>query len=215
MRERYRLSCVTRRSRRSLRSTGRARKQPGPKSGIWLAVVRNGVLVESRRAGDPRRGHRLSCRAPTPPARRGLRLLVRRAGVVRPRAGMHDDRRRLGARGSRRRALARARRRRRSGATAATCPATQRFRRCEQRYPNAKSIFQLVGNGQVGAGSVRGMPLVARLRAAGLAIWPFDAPGRTHRVRDLPVGAAQALADHDAGPFEQRARARRGRVPRA
>ena len=40
--------------------------------------------------------------------------------------------------------------------------------RCEDALSRrAKSIFQLVGNGQVGAGSVRGMPLLARLRAAG------------------------------------------------
>ena len=55
----------------------------------------------------------------------------------------------------------------------------QRFRACELRlraagFP-AKSIFQLVGNGQVGAGSVRGMPLLARLRAEGFTIWPFEA----------------------------------------
>jgi hypothetical protein len=55
-------------------------------------------------------------------------------------------------------------------------PREQRFRRCELRYPTAKSVFQLVGNGQVGAGSVRGMPLLAQLRARGVAIWPFDAP---------------------------------------
>jgi hypothetical protein len=55
----------------------------------------------------------------------------------------------------------------------------RRYRRCEERlraagFP-AKSIFQLVGNGQVGAGSVRGMPLLARLRAEGFTIWPFEA----------------------------------------
>ena len=56
--------------------------------------------------------------------------------------------------------------------------AAKRFRACETRlrmagYP-PKSVFQLVGNGQVGRGSVRGMPQLARLRAAGFAIWPFD-----------------------------------------
>ena len=54
----------------------------------------------------------------------------------------------------------------------------KRFRACETRlraagFP-AKSVFQLVGNGQVGRGSVRGMPHLARLRADGFAIWPFD-----------------------------------------
>jgi hypothetical protein len=58
-------------------------------------------------------------------------------------------------------------------------PLERRYRRCEERlraqgFP-AKSIFQLVGNGQVGAGSVRGMPLLARLHAEGFTVWPFEA----------------------------------------
>jgi hypothetical protein len=69
-------------------------------------------------------------------------------------------------------------------------PREQRFRACEVRlraagFP-AKSIFQLVGNGQVGAGSVRGMPLLARLRASGFAIWPFDAPRERTVVEIYP-----------------------------
>jgi hypothetical protein len=65
-----------------------------------------------------------------------------------------------------------------------TVPVEQRFRACElelQRNGYApKSVFQLVGDGQVGAGSVRGMPHLAHLRAAGFAIWPFD--GARERV---------------------------------
>lgn len=38
-----------------------------------------------------------------------------------------------------------------------------------------KSTFQLSGAGSVGTGSLRGFPLLARLRAAGWSIWPFDA----------------------------------------
>ena len=37
-----------------------------------------------------------------------------------------------------------------------------------------KSTFQVSGAGSVGAGSIRGFPVLARLRAAGFAIWPFD-----------------------------------------
>jgi hypothetical protein len=37
-----------------------------------------------------------------------------------------------------------------------------------------KSVFQLVGAGQVGPGSIRGMPMLRRLRARGFAVWPFD-----------------------------------------
>ena len=57
-------------------------------------------------------------------------------------------------------------------------PSEQRFRACEVALQGMgyapKSVFQLVGNGQVGAGSVRGMSHLARLRADGFAIWPFD-----------------------------------------
>ncbi len=44
-------------------------------------------------------------------------------------------------------------------------------------YP-AKSTFQVGGAGSVGTGSIRGMPHLLTLRAAGGAIWPFDPVGR-------------------------------------
>lgn len=37
-----------------------------------------------------------------------------------------------------------------------------------------KSTFQVSGAGSVGAGSLRGFPVLARLRAAGFSVWPFD-----------------------------------------
>lgn len=37
-----------------------------------------------------------------------------------------------------------------------------------------KSVFQLVGSGQVGPGSLRGIPMLRELRADGFAVWPFD-----------------------------------------
>jgi hypothetical protein len=37
-----------------------------------------------------------------------------------------------------------------------------------------KSTFQVGGNGSVGTGSIRGWPVLARLRREGFAIWPFD-----------------------------------------
>jgi hypothetical protein len=42
--------------------------------------------------------------------------------------------------------------------------------------PNAKSVFQVGGAGAVGTGSLRGFPLLRRLRAEGFSIWPFDPP---------------------------------------
>jgi len=65
-------------------------------------------------------------------------------------------------------------------------PVERRFRRCEVDLTPAKSIFQLVGNGQVGAGSVRGMPLLVRLRDRGFAIWPFDPAGDRTVVEIYP-----------------------------
>jgi Protein of unknown function (DUF429) len=41
-----------------------------------------------------------------------------------------------------------------------------------------KSTFQIGGAGSVGTGALRGFPVLARLRAAGFAIWPIDAPTR-------------------------------------
>jgi len=37
-----------------------------------------------------------------------------------------------------------------------------------------KSTFQVSGAGSVGAGSLRGFPVLHRLRTAGFAVWPFD-----------------------------------------
>ena len=41
-----------------------------------------------------------------------------------------------------------------------------------------KSTFQIGGAGSVGTGSLRGFPVLARLRDAGFAVWPMDAPAR-------------------------------------
>jgi hypothetical protein len=37
-----------------------------------------------------------------------------------------------------------------------------------------KSVFQIGGAGAVGTGSLRGMPILHRLKSAGFSIWPFD-----------------------------------------
>ena len=61
------------------------------------------------------------------------------------------------------------------------------FRATEQSlsgaYGRPKSVFQVGGAGAVGTGSIRGMPLLARLRKAGFAIWPFNFLTRTARIR--------------------------------
>lgn len=52
------------------------------------------------------------------------------------------------------------------------------FRRTEQAASEPtgsqpKSVFQIGGPGHVGTGSIRGMPHLSNLRAAGFSIWPF------------------------------------------
>lgn len=75
-------------------------------------------------------------------------------------------------------------------------PPDQRFRRCEVALAPAKSIFQLVGNGQVGAGSIRGMPLLTRLRERGFAIWPFDASADRTAFEIYPSRLRRFAAAH-------------------
>ena len=48
------------------------------------------------------------------------------------------------------------------------------LRRTEACFRGARSVFQIGGAGSVGTGSLRGMPFLTELRAAGYSIWPFD-----------------------------------------
>ena len=52
--------------------------------------------------------------------------------------------------------------------------------------PAAKSVFQVGGAGSVGTGSLRGWPLLRRLRAEGFAVWPFDDPRPPTAVEIFP-----------------------------
>ena len=67
------------------------------------------------------------------------------------------------------------------------------FRRTESRASqehegvNPKSVFQIAGPGAVGTGSIRGMPHLAKLRAAGFAIWPFHEPHTPLEIRSPVV----------------------------
>ncbi|TAK60438.1 MAG: DUF429 domain-containing protein [Dehalococcoidia bacterium] len=49
-----------------------------------------------------------------------------------------------------------------------------------------KSVFQIGGAGAVGTGSIRGMPVLHRLREGGFGVWPFDAPARATAVEIYP-----------------------------
>ncbi len=54
------------------------------------------------------------------------------------------------------------------------------FRQCEREAPAGKrlplSSFQIGGAGAVGTGTLRGMPMLGRLRETGWSVWPFDPP---------------------------------------
>ena len=70
-----------------------------------------------------------------------------------------------------------------------------------------KSVFQVGGAGSVGTGSIRGMPMLLELQAAGWAVWPFDAAA-THTIVEiyprLFTGAVvKRSADARAGWLEQ------------
>jgi hypothetical protein len=61
------------------------------------------------------------------------------------------------------------------------------YRRTELEVaPAARPVFQVGGSGAVGTGSLRGFPLLRRLRAEGFAIWPFDAPRLPVAVEIFP-----------------------------
>src|SRR5579871_4829124 len=74
------------------------------------------------------------------------------------------------------------------------------WRRTERGPLRPKSTFQVGGVGSVGTGSVRGMPLLRRLRAGGVAIWPFDppAPGRPVVAEVYPRWATGPVAKRRA-----------------
>jgi hypothetical protein len=51
----------------------------------------------------------------------------------------------------------------------------QQYRRTELACsPRPRSALQIGGAGAVGTASLRGMPVLAQLRRAGFAVWPFD-----------------------------------------
>ena len=96
--------------------------------------------------------------------------------------------------------------------------AERTFRRTEREVPRVagiapKSVFQVGGAGAVGTGSIRGMPLLARLHSAGWRLWPFTedgapAPTAIEIYPRLLTGAVNKSS------FSQRAEFLRFRFPR-
>ena len=67
----------------------------------------------------------------------------------------------------------------------------EHFRRTEMESPRVggsspKSVFQIGGAGAVGTGSLRGIPCLGALHAAGFSIWPFHAPTRPIVIEIYP-----------------------------
>ena len=61
----------------------------------------------------------------------------------------------------------------------AVIPEAERAARVKGITP--KSVFQIGGSGSVGTASLRGMPVLKRLREAGFRVWPFDEPALRER----------------------------------
>lgn len=72
---------------------------------------------------------------------------------------------------------------------AAHIPEVERAARIKGITP--KSVFQIGGSGSVGTASLRGMPILLKLREAGFRVWPFD----------LPALAPPALASDPPQPL--------------
>jgi hypothetical protein len=83
-------------------------------------------------------------------------------------------------------------------------PDVEGLRRTDLATRPAKSVFQIGGAGAVGTASVRGMAQLARLSAAGFAVWPFDDDGARPVVVEIyprrltgPVNKSSWRARHE------------------
>jgi hypothetical protein len=81
-------------------------------------------------------------------------------------------------------------------------PPERRFRQTEKEMPrigssSPQSVFQINGAGSVGTGSIRGMPFLRQLKAAGFSIWPFDPPSLPMVVEIYPRVLTGAVRKSD------------------
>jgi hypothetical protein len=95
----------------------------------------------------------------------------------------------------------------RAGKRAAGLRPDQEFRRTDEDQRSrgfpAKSVFQLVGAGQVGPGSLRGMQVLHRLAEHGFHVWPFDPPGFPLVVEIFPRALTGAVTKSSHGERER------------
>ncbi|HEX5478878.1 MAG TPA: DUF429 domain-containing protein [Dehalococcoidia bacterium] len=66
-----------------------------------------------------------------------------------------------------------------------------------------KSVFQVGGAGAVGTGSIRGMPALRALRAAGFAVWPFCEPAAHTVIEIYPRAFTGPVVKSDEGARTQ------------
>ena len=78
-----------------------------------------------------------------------------------------------------------------------------------------KSVFQIAGAGAVGTASLRGMPLLADLRDAGFAIWPFDPPRLPMAIEIWPRTCTGPVVKTNAAARRERAIAHADRMTAA
>ena len=90
------------------------------------------------------------------------------------------------------------------GRAGKTCPLPleRQFRKTERETPRVgssspQSVFKINGAGSVGTGSIRGMPFLRDLRAAGFSIWPFDAVTLPTVVEIYPRALTKAVKKSD------------------
>ena len=159
-------------------------RRQGERRAIWCAEADDGTLMrlEDGRTRDEVADHLLALAADDPDLVVGPRLLVLVARVVPPRRAATARSTSCGRPPpSTATTGCRARRATVLGppgsppSRAAGAPPRHRGRGRPVGGIRPKSTFQVSGAGSVGAGSIRGFPVLARLRAAGFAVWPFDA----------------------------------------
>lgn len=70
-------------------------------------------------------------------------------------------------------------------------------------FGRPKSVFQVGGAGAVGTGSIRGMPALRALHAAGYAVWPFCAPAAHTVIEIYPRAFTGPVVKSDERAREQ------------
>ena len=156
-------------------------KRPNRNSGIWLAcAAQRSTTREPGRSARVRRPSSTS----SAPNRRSSRASTSRSGSRRGSRSTTAARRSTTC-GRSPHATASDwldAERRRSGSERCDVPREQRFRQCEARCTRARSrCSSSSATGRSAPGSVRGMPLLQRLRDAGDRDLALRPPGRPHR----------------------------------